>query len=124
MRMQPNARTIEVSKEELIKTIKENKDRHIIEYDEAVKAYREEAKKQLNEQKRALAKGNLHIRVNLVTPINKSDEYDKLVKMFEWEINKTVILSQGEFNEYVLDETDFAVAARASNSMYSNTKFK
>lgn len=122
--MQPNARTIEVSKEELIKTIKENKDRHIIEYDEAVKAYREEAKKQLNEQKRALAKGNLHIRVNLVTPINKSDEYDKLVKMFEWEINKTVILSQGEFNEYVLDETDFAVAARASNSMYSNTKFK
>jgi hypothetical protein len=38
--------------------------------------------------------------------------------MFEWELESAVELTQEEFLEYVQDETDFAVSAKFSNSVY------
>lgn len=112
------SREIPVNKANLIAKIKENKANHETEYVKAVEAYKREAGKQLKEQLEALEKGSLSIRVNLVAPSNKSDEYDKLVQLFEWDINETVTLTQSEFNEYVLDETSFAREAKMLNSTY------
>lgn len=112
------SREITVSKANLISKIKEHKENHQSEYVKAVEAYRNEAKKQLDNQLKALKNGSLAIRVNLVAPSNKSDEYDKIISMFEWEENDSVTLSQNEFNEYVLDETSFAREAKMMNSSY------
>lgn len=105
MRHQQDARIILVKKGMLISKIKENKVKHQKEYAEAVEAFKKEAKEQLDEQSKKLSEGKLELKLNLVTPIDNSEEYDKLVSMFEWEIKDEVELSQGEFNEYILDET-------------------
>jgi hypothetical protein len=118
MRQDRNAREITVDKQKLIEQINTNKANHQQEYAKAVEAYKREAKKQLDEQLKALKNGSLSINVNLVAPSNKSEEYDKIASMFEWETSDTVVLSQGEFNEYVLDETDFARQAKIYNSAY------
>jgi hypothetical protein len=122
MRHNPSARTMNVSKADLIAKIKENKKKHIAEYNQAVEDYKIEAEKQLKAQMEALANGSLKIQIQLVTPVNQEVEYDKLITMFEWEINDVVELSQGEFNEYVLDETSFALHAKMLNSTYSRSK--
>jgi hypothetical protein len=122
MRHNPNARTMKVDKAQLIAKIKDNKAKHIEEYKQAVEDYKAEAEKQLKAQSEALAKGSLEIRIQLVTPVNQEAEYDKLVTMFEWDVDNQVELSQGEFNEYVLDETAFAVQAKMLNSTYSRNK--
>ena len=111
-------REITITKADLITKIKENKANHIKDYDQAVIDYKKEAKLQLETQLEELAEGSLRIRVDLITPVNKADEYDKIIKMFEWEIKDEVVLDQSEFNEYVLDETSFAIAAGLSNSAY------
>ena len=72
----------------------------------------------MNQQKKSLEKGNLNIGLNLVAPVNMEAEYDKLIQIFEWEVEDHVELSTGEFNEYVLDETHFAVNAKILNSTY------
>lgn len=118
MRMNGNSRIITLKKVDLIARIKENKEKHIADYEEAIAAYRVEARKQLAEQKKALEKGSLNIRINLITPIDKRDEYDKILEIFQWEIKEEVELTLGEFNEYVLDENDWAVASRMQNSTY------
>lgn len=118
MRHNPNSRTIKVKKRDLLEKIRANKENHKKEYEEAVSAYRIEAKKQLNQQKKALEKGDLNIHLNLVAPVNMESEYDKLIQIFEWEVEDHVELSTGEFNEYVLDETHFAVNAKMLNSTY------
>ena len=120
MRHISNSRIIEVRKADLIAKIKENRDKHIIDYNEAVVSYRKEAKKQLAEQKKALDRGELNIRVQLITPIDMTSEYNKRIEMFEWDIKDVVELSQGEFNEYILDELDFAINARLSNMTYKS----
>src|SRR5690349_7750705 len=114
MRHREDAREILVNKADLIAKIKENKQNHQKEYAEAVEAYKLEALEQLEAQTQALKEGKLDLRLNLVSPVDKSEESDKLVTMFSWEVKDEVTLSQGEFNEYVLDETQFATMAKMS----------
>jgi histidyl-tRNA synthetase len=123
MRTNPDARTIKVDKQKLIDKIKENKANHIKEYDEAVKAFKEEAQKRIAELSENLAAGKFDkMKLSMTVPENRSEEYDKLVTQFEWELDKEVELSQGEFNEYIHDETPFAKQAKFSNMAYSNIR--
>jgi len=112
-------RVININKADLIAKIKENKQAHIKDYTEAVEAFKIQANNQIEKAGKHLESGELNeIKLNLKVPVNKESEYDKLVIMFEWEQKDIVELSQQEFNEYILDESDFAVAARLQNSTY------
>jgi len=111
-------RKINVKKDELIAKIKENKENHIKEYDKAVVAYKKEAELQLMKEVARVQEGALDVKLDLITPINNADNYDKIIEMFEWEVAEVVELQQDEFKEYVQDEFDFAVTARMSNMMY------
>jgi uncharacterized protein YktB (UPF0637 family) len=116
---QYGSRTINVKKSELIQKLKTNKENHIKEYEKAVIAYKEEALRQLNDQIKKVEEGELNAKLNLVTPINNAANYDKIIEMFEWEVEEVVVLEQKEFIEYVQDETEFALNAKFSNTMYS-----
>ena len=116
--MRHGNRTINVKKDDLIAQIKENKELHIQEYEKAVIAYKEEALKQLAEQAKRVEEGALDAKLDLVEPVNNADNYDKVIEMFEWEVNDVVELEQDEFREYVQDETEFAKRAKMSNAYY------
>jgi fumarate hydratase class II len=115
------SRTIKVDKARLIEQIETNKANHIKEYDKAVIAYKEEALKQLNQQVKEVEQGSLKAKLDLITPINNAVNYDKIIEMFKWEVENVVELEQNEFNEYVQDETEFAVQAKFSNMFYSQS---
>ena len=114
-------RTILLKKEELIAKIKENKEIHEKEYADAVVAYKVEALKQLTVQTAKVQEGALDAALELVTPVNNSENYDKIIEMFEWDVRDEVELSQNEFLEYVQDETQFALEAKYSNTFYSSS---
>jgi hypothetical protein len=111
-------RTIKVDKNKLIEKIHQNKVAHIAAYEKAVLAYKEEAIKQLSQLTEKANNGELRLQLTLTTPVNNSENYDKIIDMFEWEVESVVELEQQEFNEYVQDETEFAKIAKISNSMY------
>ena len=113
-------RTILLKKEELIARIKENKKNHEKEFEAAVIAYKEEALKQLATETSRVREGALDAKLDLVTPVNNSENYDKIIEMFQWDVREEVELSQNEFLEYVQDETDFAIQAKFSNTFYSS----
>ena len=118
--MRHGNRTIKVKKADLIVKIKENKENHIKEFEEARHAYREEALRQLRTQLEKVEEGSLKAELDLITPVNNADNYDKIIEMFECEVDEVVELGQDEFQEYVQDTTDFAVRAKMSNSAYIN----
>lgn len=117
--MRRHDRTIKVVKADLIAKIRENKAAHIKAYEEAVVAYKTEALRQLSELTNKATNGDLQLQLNLITPINNTENYDKIVEMFEWEVSEHVELDASEFNEYIQDETDFAIQAKYSNSYYT-----
>jgi len=109
---------IKVNKAKLIAKIQENKENHIKEYEKAVIAYKKEALKQLNELIIKVDEGTLNIRLELVTPVNNSKEYDSNIEMLQWEVEEEVELTQEQFKELVQDKTSFAEQARVSNAYY------
>jgi hypothetical protein len=111
-------RTIKVNKAELIKKIEENKKNHQKSYKKAVTAYKREALKQLKTLTKDVRDGDLSISLDLTSPINNEENYDKIIDMFKWDVNEEVELDQNEFNEYVQDETEFARMAHFQNSLY------
>lgn len=117
-------RTINLSKAALIAKIKENKENHIKDYKEAVEAYKLEAKEQLEKQLKELGEGSLDIKLDLIKPVDRTKEYDKVVEMFEWENNSNVDLTQQEFTMYVQDQEPSAVHARMLNASYKAKFFE
>lgn len=111
-------RTIKVIKDDLITKINTNKVNHVKEFNKAVAAYKEEALKQLAAQINRVDAGALDAQLDLITPVNNAENYEKIIEMFRWEVEAEVELEQSEFQEYVQDTTDFAVQARMSNTMY------
>lgn len=111
-------RTIKVRKAELIAKIKENKATHEKAYAKAVIAYKKEALKQLADLTKKVKDGDMSVQLYLTTPVDNRKNYDKIIDMFNWEVEDVVELEQQEFNEYVQDETEFARHALLSNSMY------
>ncbi len=118
MHMRHN-RMVTINKEQLIAKIIENKAAHIVEFEEAKKAYVVEAHRLLEGAKKRVDEGKMDIMVRLTTPVNRSEEYDKVVEMFKWEVKDEVELTQSEFNEYVHDDNDSARSAKLANSSYS-----
>lgn len=112
-------RVIKLKKKKLLAKILDNKKKHIKEYNQATHAYHKEALRQLNAEKdRLLNKASLDIKLDLITPIDNSKNYDKIYQMFEWEISANVELTQSEFNEYVLDDNSYTRQALLSNTRY------
>jgi len=111
---------MKVDKKSLIEKIQENKQAHIKDYNEAVDAYYKKAAEQIQKASKDLKNGSLKISINLVTPINREEEYDKIIEMFNWEINDEIELTQREFNEYVHDDNDSSRQAKFLNSSYKN----
>lgn len=120
MRLNGN-RTLKIKKADLIIRIMQNKENHIDNYKKAVKAYKKQALKQLNDLLLEAANDRLNIRLNLTSPIDNSERYDDLIEMFEWEQDKILELSQDEFRDYVQDDTNFTREAMLTNSMYMST---
>ena len=118
MRLMSDSRVITVKKDMLINKIKENRETHTKAYDLAVIGYKVEALKQLKQLTKDIKNGALNASLRLTKPENRVEDYDKLLIQFEWETSDEVTLSQGEFNQYVHDETSWAISAQASNAFY------
>lgn len=112
-------RMIKINKKDLIIQIEENKKEHIEEYEKAIKAFKIESLKQLRTLIERVTDNKIdNISLKLTIPIDNSENYDKIMEMFLWEVNDMVELSQEEFKEYVQDETSTSLNAKFSNTMY------
>lgn len=111
-------RDILMNKSKLIDQIKKNKEVHIKAYAKAIKAYKQEALKQLAEQTKLAKSGGLHIELALTSPVDLVEHYDDLIEMFDIDTRDELILSQQEYNEYYKDKTETTRHASLSNAMY------
>ena len=114
-------RTVKINKQQLIDKLTENKNAHIEEYKTAVKDYKSEAALQIKEASKNLKEDNFKkVTLQLIVPVDRTEEYDKVIEMFKWEVQDEVELTQSEFNEYVHDDNEQARSAKFSNSYYSS----
>lgn len=113
---------IRVTKNDLLKAVRENREKHRTIFLEAQKSYRDMAITEL-EMHLADARGGKRISrsLTLIEPMDQTKDYDRVIRMLEMTSDDAILLEEHDFRTYVLDEWKWKSQFNVSNAMYSKT---
>lgn len=113
-------KTVKVSVVRLLSALKSNREKHIAEYNEAVKGYREQCIAKMKENlAKAEAGGDILVSLaGCYKPESHEKDYDHAISMCEWTTSPEVELSASEFQQYVNDEWTWQQSFKTVNAMY------
>jgi hypothetical protein len=115
-------RSVKVEKNELLGIVRDNKKKHIKEYNESVKDYKAAAVKVATEHVELAMTGDLEqiakIKAMPQKPTSYEKDYERAIRMLELSVEDTIELEEDIFNQLVLDEWHWKNAFVASNSLY------
>ena len=118
-------KSIKINKNELLKIVRENKDKHVKEYNESVEDYKAAAVKVAKEHVELANTGDLtkiaKIKAMPSAPTSYEKEYDRAIRMLELSVEDVIDLESDVFNQLVLDEWiwkhQFVASARLYKSL-------
>lgn len=101
-------RTVNVERGELISSLKEGREKHVAEYEQAKADYAEAAVKFLGDALKRAKKGDLSdITFKLPKPESHAAEYDEIIAMMERSVDNTISLDSQSFRAYFLGEWEW-----------------
>lgn len=108
-----------IKKDQLLAILRENRENHMAEFEQAVEGYRSRREAQLEEQLAAIRRGRLTAKwESLPVPFNQQKDYDRVIRLIELDISDTVTLDEGEVAQYVMDDWHWKQNFTASNAYY------
>lgn len=111
-----------VNKQQLLETLRKNRERHIEIVKEAKAGYVAKAIGVLQAKMERLQRGHLEkLEFDLAPPRDCTDQYDSAIAMLEWNKAEEIELTEAEFQTYVLDKWRWQHDFLFSNSAYSAT---
>jgi hypothetical protein len=112
--------TIKVDKAKLIATLEENRAKHRKIFEEACDGYQKAVIKELEAQlNRAKAGIRRNIQINILAPVDQTKEYDRAIAMLKMSVDNQALLSEQDFQCYVLDDWAWKQNFLARSSSYS-----
>lgn len=113
---------ITVKKDELLATLKANRDAHRKIFEEALEGYRTEAIRLLEEHIDRIKSGKpKRVYVTIPYPEDHTEDYDNAIAMLEMDIGDTIQLDEESFLHYVRDQWQWKRQFLTSNAFYSAT---
>lgn len=114
---------VKVSRVSLLQKIKANRENHRKVFEEALEGYREQAIEELDKML-AEARAGKQIRreVGLIQPMDKTEDYDRVIAMLEMSVDETIDLDAQSFAQYVLDQWSWMAQSKISNMRYLKSK--
>ncbi len=114
---------IEVKRVSLIVDIKENRKKHKETFEIAIEKYREKGIEVFEKNIERLKKGKMvDTYVHLIRPEDHTKDYYKIIGMLEMDIRQNIILTEEEYQNYVLDEWSWTEQWKTSTLSYINKK--
>lgn len=119
---------IKVEKTKLITALKQNRAKHIADYQEATKNWQKELKAMVDSAHSLLDKEDYSLfldrkhdifRIDL-RPTSHKKEYDTAIEMLEFSADQEIQLDIQQYNAFVKDEWDWRQHWSASNAKYLN----
>lgn len=125
-------RTIRAKRIDILAKVRENRERHIAEYNQAVEDYKKElaillqqeadkllAQKTLVESGKFFKPEQPHIEIRM--PESHEKDYDQVISMLEFETEEVIKVESDEFACYVMDDWDWKKSFDLVKMSYTNT---
>lgn len=112
--------TITVKKDDLIRTITENRNAHRETFLAAQVKYRERVIEELDARLIEARRpgGNINLGFRLPEPVDYTEEYDTALQMLAWEVSDEVELDEQTFSQLVLNRWHWQQHFAASTRSY------
>lgn len=115
--------TVRVSVPKLVQTMKENRDRHQKQYEEALEGWQEDVITELTRNLEAAKADGVdleqYLSVHLPKPRNYTETYDQVIQMLEFGLAEEVELSSQEFSQYVMDNWNWKAQFSHTHQLYN-----
>ena len=116
--------SVKVNRLELLGIVRQNREKHITEYNESVVDYKAAAIKVAAEHVALANTGELSkiakIKAMPSAPTSYEKEYDRAIRMLELSVEEVIEVEQDVFNQLVLDEWAWKNAFTARASLYKS----
>lgn len=110
---------ITVSKGTLLEALEANRAEHRELFLAAQKAYREKVIELLDQRlAQARSGGRIELYFALPEPEDHTDSFDTAISMIEWEVGDTIVLSEKDFQRYVLNKWEWRHSFEANTQSY------
>ena len=117
-------RNVKINKNELLKIVRENRDKHAAAYDVMVEDYKAGMLKMAKNNLAIAKSGDLtkfkEIQMFIQSPEHHLDNYDRSIRMLELSVEEVIDLQQEEFSNLVLDEWSWKRAFAATGMAYKS----
>lgn len=110
-----------VTKQNLIKALEKNLEKHNVIYLEAIKGYWKELNGKLKKElvlANTKEKGVVNVSVHINAPEDRTKDYTNIISMAKAHIEEEIELDQHEFNAYFLNEWPWKQNFLTSNAFY------
>jgi hypothetical protein len=115
---------VKVNRIELLGIVRDNKEKHIKEFNESVEDYKSAAIKVTQANLKLAKSGDLDqiakIKGMPQKPVSYEKEYNRAERMLELSVEEVIEVEQDVFNQLVLDEWSWKNAFVASASLYKS----
>ena len=99
-------KNVMVEKGKLLEALKRNREKHAVEYQDALEGWAETARIQLADEiddlKTCPEEASLYF--NLPKPESYVADYDRAIAMVEMDVRETLEMSESDFSKFVLDQ--------------------
>lgn len=114
--------SVRIEKTKLLDIVRQNRDEHAAEADQAKADYRAALVIRLEDMlARARAGEEVRHSIDLPSPSDHRKEYDRAIRMLELSADSVVELGQHEFSQYVLNEWQWMPAFKAATTLYASS---
>lgn len=113
-------KTIKIDAPELLRHLKANRDKHFIEYTEALMGWRLAVIDAFTD---GLKKAKKHEDFKFTFPVKPTsfmEQYDTIIEQLEWSLDSVIELDQHEFKLYVQDQWDWKQNFNLTASLYKS----
>ena len=117
-------RSVNINRDELLKLVRENKEKHVREYQDSVADYKVAVLKLCTENLKLAKTGDLakigSIKAAPNMPTSYEESYTRAIRMLELSVDQTIELQEDVFNQLVLDEWSWKRQFVAASAMYKS----
>ncbi len=113
---------VRMKKDQLLTEVKKNRAAHETEYKAAEAAYRVDMLQRAEQLVADIKEGRTISRSDineLAEPASHLKDYDRVIRMLEFEVSDEVVLSETQFSHYVLDEWGWSQHFKAIAATYN-----
>lgn len=112
-------RKVTINQEKLLEILRENRETHKADYEDAYKGYLETCKEKLEQLLEEFNAGDREtVQWSQIPPQNQVKDYDRVIRMLELSVDDEVELTVDEFANYVQDDWHWKESWALSNSHY------